>query len=206
MAYQRVMCLASLLVFLWCSTTLASSYLCGDATRLEWYGEGIDPARVPACQAPYAVAKLPDEDPAVLAQQAALYQTVPKKYLKVVTERMTEMTQPEKDAVDLPAQQQAAARAVANQEMQNSQVCAKKTLPEITAYWKGPGGKQEQLQAAMGTFQAAINALTASPAKTALQAGYDAILLHMTQFIDDSERAWRESCSLVFVSPYAKGP
>lgn len=199
-------CVGSLVSLLWCSTVLASSYVCGDATRLAWYGEGIDPARVPACPAPYVASKLPDNDPAVLAQQAALHKAVKPKYLKVVAERMVEMTQPEKDTVDAPAQVQAAATAVAKNEIAANEVCANNTLPQITAYWKGPGGKQAQLQTAMGTFQAAIAALTAGPAKTALQAAYDALLLHMTQFVDDGERSWRFVCAHGALSPYVKGP
>ena len=86
--------------------------------------------------------------------------------------------------------------------MKQSDVCKDRTLPEITAYWKGPGGKQEQLQTAMIAFQNAINALTAgTPPRLALQAAYDALFLHMTQFIDDGERSWRYVCAHGFVQP-----
>ena len=174
--------------------------------RLEWYAEGLDPARVPTCPPPSAITKLPDDDPVVLAQQAALYQAVPKKYLKVVMERMQEMTQAEKDTVDAPAQARAAATAVATQEMKTNEVCANHTLQQITAYWKGPGGKQEQLQAFIATLDTAIATVPAGNPKDALIAARNGLVAVMTLVVDDGERSWRFVCSHLFVSPYAKGP
>ena len=53
-----------------------------------------------------------------------------------------EMSHAEKDAVDLPLQQQKEAVAVAQNEIKTNEVCANNTLAEITAYWKGPGASK----------------------------------------------------------------
>ena len=188
------------------SLLYASSYHCGDTTRLEWYREAVDPAAVPACPAPYVASKLPDDDPAVLAQQSALYASVKPKYLKVVSERMVEMTQAEKDAVDAPAQAKAAATAVANNEMKINEVCANHTLQEITDYWKGSGGKQAQLQSLIQTLDDAIALIPAGAPRNAIQASRDAHAGHMSMFVDNEERQWRYICSHGALSPFAKGP
>ena len=114
---------------------------------------------------------------------------------------MVQMTQAEKDAVDLPLQQQAAAVTVAQNEIKTNEVCANNTLAEITAYWKGSGGKQEQLQATITTLDTAIAAVATGTAKTALTAARDALVAHMTMFINDSELSWRYLCSRTFVRP-----
>ena len=180
------------------SVAHAGYYICGDTTKLGYYAQGIDPARVPPCAPPFLLSELPDE--ATIAQQDTLYRTVGPKHLKVLDGLMVEMTQAEKDIVNQPTPEQAAA-SVARNEMKTNEVCANHTLPEIDAYWKGPGSKQAQLQTAMGTFQTAINALAAGPPKTALQASYDALLLHMTMFIDNSNLIWRYVCSHGYVQP-----
>ena len=176
----------------------AEDFVCGDSTKLYRYTPSVDPTKVPTCPASFLLSQIPEMQ---LVPQAQLYATVPAKHLKVVAGLMVEMTQPEKDAVDLPAQQHAAATAVAKNEIATNEVCANNTLPEITAYWKGPGGKQEQLQATIATLDSAIAAVTAGPAKNAIQAAREAIAAHMTMFINDSELQWRYLCSRTFVRP-----
>ena len=87
------------------------------------------------------------------------------RHLKVVDGFMVEMTQAEKDAVDAPIEQKKAATDIANNEIKTNEVCANHTLTEITAYWKGPGGKQEQLQATVTAMDTAIAAVAAGAAK-----------------------------------------
>ena len=166
--------------------------------RLGYYAQGIDPSTIPSCVLPLTVAEVPE---AQIPSQNQLYAAVPKKHLKVIDGLMVEMTQAEKDAVDLPAQQHAAAVAVATAEIQGNEVCANNTLTEITAYWKGPEGKQAQLQTTVATLDSAIAAVTAGPARTAIQAARDALVAHMTMFINDSEFQWRYICSRTFVKP-----
>lgn len=177
-----------------------SNYVCGDTTKLGYYAQGVDPSAIPPCPPPFTVdtAGVPE---AAIPAQDVLYTTVPPRHLKVVAGLMVEMTQAEKDAVDLPAQQHAAAVAVANAEIQGNEVCANNTLTEITAYWKGPGGKQAQLQTTITTLDTAIAAVAAGPAKTAILAAREAIVAHMTMFINDSELQWRYICSRTFVKP-----
>ena len=176
----------------------AGDRVCGDATKLHRFTPSVDATHVPPCPTPFIVSEIPE---AQVVPQRALYASVPPRHLKVIDGLMAEMTQAEKDAVDLPGQQQAAATAVAKQEIATNEVCANHTLPEITAYWKGPGGKQEQLQATIATLDSAIAAVTAGPAKTAIQAAREAIAAHMTMFINDSELQWRYICSRTFVRP-----
>ena len=158
---------AFVLLLLTPALATASTYVCGDATKLGYYAQSIDPSQVRPCPPPFAVTEVPE---AAIAAQTALYTSVPQKHLKVLDGLMVEMTQAEKDAVDLPAQQHAAAVAVATAEIQGNEVCVNNTLTEITAYWQGPGGKQAQLQATVATLDSAIAAVTAGPAKTAIQA------------------------------------
>ena len=96
------------LLFLFSIEAFAFNYVCGDTTKLGYYAQTIDPSKVPPCPPPFTVTQLPD-DPVVIAQQDALYASVPPRHLKVLDGLMVEMTQAEKDAVDLPAQQQKAA-------------------------------------------------------------------------------------------------
>ena len=42
---------------------------------------------------------------------------------------------------------------------------------------------------------------TAGAPRTAMQKGYDAVLIHMTMFINDSELQWRYICSRTFIKP-----
>jgi hypothetical protein len=176
-------------------------FTCGDTTKLHRYSHAVDPTRVEPCPAPYVLAEIPH--PQIGAQRSLYNQhahagTV--RYLKVVEGLMVEKTQAEKDAVDLPLQQQAAAHAVAQQEVQTNEVCANHTLTEITAYWKGPGGKEEQLQTTIAALDLAIAAVT-GPAQTALSAAREALVAHMTMFINDSELSWRYLCSRTFLRP-----
>lgn len=195
------------LLFVLYTRAFASYYVCGHAVvsaaqpSLGYYAPSLDPSKVPPCQPPYILTPLPDDE-TVIAQQDTLYNTIPnKRHIKVVDGRMVEMTQAEKDAVDLPGNQQKAANEAARNEMKVNPVCANNTLPEIDAYWKGPGSKQAALQASMTTFQTSINAMTAGTAKTAMQNAYNAMLLVMNQFIDDSNLSWRSVCSHQYVQP-----
>jgi hypothetical protein len=177
----------------------AGNWVCGDTTKVHRYTQSVDATKVPACPVPFVVSEIPEAD---IPAQDALAASVPHRHLKVADgppRLMVEMTQAEKDAVDAPAQAQAAAKEVAKSEMQTNQICANNTLPEITAYWKGPGGKQESLQATIVTLDTAIAAVTTGPAKTALVASRDALVAHMTMFIDTSELLWRYLCSQTFV-------
>ena len=178
----------------------ASNYVCGDMTKLGYYAQAIDPSKIPPCLPPFTVdpAGVPEAE---IPAQDTLYRTVPPRHLKVVDGLMVEMTQAEKDAVDAPLILHQQAVAVAQAEIQGNEVCANNTLQEITAYWKGPGGKQEQLTATIATLDAAIAAVTAGPAKTAILAAREAIVAHMTMFINDSELQWRYICSRTFVKP-----
>lgn len=203
---QCLLLTVSLLLLL-CTHTFASHYVCGydvvstTQPSLGYYAPNIDPSRVPPCPPPYIVTPLPD-DPTVIAQQDTLYASVPNKHhIKVVAGRMVEMTVAEKDIVDKPANDKKAANEAARAEMAASPVCANHTLPEIDAYWKGPGSKQAALQASMATFQTSINAMTAGTNKTAMQNAYNSMLLVMNMFIDDSNLSWRSMCSHQYVQP-----
>ena len=195
----RVLC-----IFMFLSTGIASGedFTCGDTTKLHLYSHAVDPTLVPVCPAPFLLSEIPE---AQIPTQRDLYRTHATagtvRHLKVVDGLMVEMTQAEKDAVDLPLQQQAAAVTVAQNEIKTNEVCANNTLQEITAYWKGPGGKQEQLQATITTLDTAIAAVATGTAKTALTAARDALVAHMTMFINDSELSWRYLCSRTFVRP-----
>ena len=112
----------------------AGDYICGDPTKLQRFTPSADATRVPTCPAPFVLSPLPD-DQAILTAQRTLYTTVGLKYLKVpdATPRlMVEMTQAEKDAVDLPGNIAAAAVAEAQQEQATQEYCATKTLEQIS--------------------------------------------------------------------------
>ena len=189
-----------LLVLVLPTLAWAGDWVCGDATKLERFTPSVDASKVPPCPAPFVLSPLPDDE-AIVTAQRTLYASLPPRHLKVIDGLMAEMTQAEKDAVDLPAQQHAAAVAVAHAEIQGNEVCANNTLTEITAYWKGTGGKQEQLQATIVPLDSAIAALAPGPAKTAIAAAREAIVVHMTMFVNDAELQWRYICSRAFVRP-----
>jgi hypothetical protein len=181
----------------------AEPVICGDATKLQYFQPSVDPTRAAPCPAPYAQFVLTETNPGleVIEAQKTLYATIPQQHLKVVGGLMVEMTPQEQAAVDAPGQLKAAQYQAANTEVQSNTICSNHTLQQITDYWKGPGGKQSQLQATIATLDTAIAALTAGPAKTAIQAARDALVAHMTMFIDDSELQWRYICSRAVVSP-----
>ena len=193
-----------LLLLLLPSVALAGDYVCGNATKLERFSPSVDATKVPPCSAPFVLSPLPDDE-AIVTAQRNLYRTMNQAstlhHLKVVDGFMVEMTQEEKDAVDAPIEQKKAATDIANNEIKTNEVCANHTLQQITDYWKGPGGKQAQLQTTIATLDSAIAAVAGGTAKTALLASRDALAAHMTMFINDSELQWRYICSRTFVRP-----
>ena len=132
--------LALIMTLALCGAAVASNYVCGDATKLGYYAQGVDPSAIPACAPPFhrGTAGVPE---AAIPAQTPLYNTVVHRHLKVVAGLMVEMTQAEKDAVDAPINQKKEATDIANNEIKTNEVCANNTLTEITAYWKGAGGK-----------------------------------------------------------------
>ena len=177
----------------------ADAFACGNETKLHAYHPSVDETKVPACPPAFNVYKIPKDK---TDEQNTLVKNAPRKdHLKIVAGLVTTMTPAEQAAVDAPIQLKKDQLAVANAEIQTNEVCANNTLTDITAYWKGPGGKQAQLAATITTLDTAIAAVTAGPAKTALQAARDALFAHMTMFINDSELQWRYICSRTFVRP-----
>jgi hypothetical protein len=190
----------------------AGDFVCGTdvvsatSPSLHRFTASVDPTRVPPCPAPYTLYGVPETPPTLIQDQRDLYASVPHRHLKVVGGLMVEMTQAEQDLVDAPAQAQAAAEAVAKQEVTSNEICANHTLPEITAYWKAPTGstppsKQAQLQATIKTLDDAIVLVNAGPPKTAILAARDALVAHMTMYIDSLELVWRYMCSRTFIAP-----
>ena len=123
----------------------ASTYTCGDTTKLGYYAQGVDSSAIPACPAPFTVSEVPE---AAIPAQTALYNTVIHRHLKVVGGLMAEMTQAEKDAVDAPINQKKEATDIANNEIKTNEVCANNTLTEIThtgKVWRETGTSSNQL-------------------------------------------------------------
>ena len=157
-----------LLLLLLPSVALAGDYVCGNTTKLERFSPSVDATKVPPCLAPFVLSPLPDDE-AILTAQRNLYRTMNQAstlhHLKVVDGLMAEMTQAEKDAVDAPINQKKEATDIADNEIKTNEVCANHTLTEITAYWKGPGGKQEQLQATVLIWTPPLLLLRQGPLK-----------------------------------------
>lgn len=173
--------------------------ICGDTTKLYYFAGSVDPTQAPVCPAPFLQTVLSHAD---TPPQRAFYDSMPRKdFIKVVDGLMVEMTQAEKDAVDAAIAAAKAPAQAARTEMATNEVCANHTLQQISDYWKGPGGKQSALQATITTLDTAIAAVAAGAPKTALVAARDAIVTHMTLFIDDSERQWRYICAHGYVQP-----
>ena len=186
------------------SVAFGADIVCGNSTKLERFTPSTDATKVPPCPAPFVLSSLPDDEVIITAQRD-LYRTMSQsgtlRHLKVINGLMEVMTETEKAEVDAPINQKKAATDIANNEIKTNEVCANHTLTDITAYWKGPGGKQAQLQATIADMDTAIAAVATGTAKTALTKVRDGVVAHMTMFINDSELQWRYICSRTFIKP-----
>ena len=111
------------------STGMASTYVCGDATKLGYYAQAVDPSAIPLCPAPFTVAEVPEAD---IPAQTALYNTVIHRHLKVVGGLMVEMDAGEKNAVDAPLLAEQAHNAAMQDELMTQEYCSTKTLQQVT--------------------------------------------------------------------------
>lgn len=177
------------------SITHASDYLCVNGTVLRYYAYGIDPSLVPPCDPPSNLFELSAAD---APAQNLLYQTVQRKYIKVVGGLMVEMTVPEKAAVDAPDIAVKAKRDAAVAEITGNNICANNTLAQISTYWDS---RQSELTATVSTLDTAIAAMTAGAPKNAVTASRNALVAHMTMFIDSSRTMWRYICSRTVARP-----
>jgi hypothetical protein len=199
---------ALLAVLLSVGVAQAELIVCYDTARTagqQFYSRNGDPSTNtdPHCSVVTKASGRTDEQRTLLASTvdrgAPLgVQPVNPKYLKVVTGYAELLPTAEMDTVDQAVAAAKAPYAVAQQEVNQNDICANNTLQEIDTYW---ATKQSQLQATITALDNAIAALTAGPPKVAMQAARDAIAAMDQMFIQDSNKDWRYTCSRTFLRP-----
>lgn len=181
----------------------SAAVICGDTSvhtdatpTVKYYYGSIEASLAPACSSPYTQYTLTKSSPgsATVAAQTTLWNTVAHKYLKVSAGLMVEMSGGEKASVDTGIQNAQQPAIDAGAEVSNNPICQNHTLAQISTYWDTT--KQGELQATITTLDTAIAALSAGAPKTAITAARNAIVAHMTMYIDHEELVWRYICSL----------